>query len=158
MLQVEGGEALRAPPVGNDPTISAPHTVRETPLGAPMLPGCGNVGGGTQKRSPRIRPDQRKDERMSDPVIAAAFASMARSAPGNPLDVDDGHPGSMHVRIRSIPHLPTARLVRRVAHLNAILDSPDGMHAFDDGRRALVHLGVHRMAIVHELNMRGVAP
>lgn len=92
---------------------------------------------------------------MNDPVIVASRKSLARESPGRGDDhPDDGVPGTTKVRIRSIPNVSTARLLRRLDHLNQLL-SPEGMRLHDDTRRALIHLGVHRQAIRHELDMRG---
>jgi hypothetical protein len=89
-----------------------------------------------------------------DPVIDAAHRSLARAVPGDGVNSpDDGQPGSQHIRIRAISHVSTARLLRRLGYLNHLL-SPAGMHDFDGPRRALIHHGVHRKAIAHEINLR----
>lgn len=82
---------------------------------------------------------------------------MARTDPGAGARLDDdGLPGTTSLRLRSIPHAPTARLRRRWAHLHQLTDTPDGLHAWEQSRRALIEQAMHRRAIEHELVLRGV--
>jgi ABC-type cobalamin/Fe3+-siderophores transport system ATPase subunit len=71
---------------------------------------------------------------------------------------DDGHSGDVSVKVKSIPHLPTARLERRAAVLHHMTQTPEGLHAFDDVRRELVHHSIRLLAITHELKLRKAMP
>lgn len=96
---------------------------------------------------------------MNDPVIVASRNFLARTEPGKGDEhPDDGVSGDVKVRIRSIPHVTTARLLRRRDVLCHTVFTVEGLHAFDDPRRALIHLGVHIQCINHELQLRGTQP
>lgn len=92
---------------------------------------------------------------MADPVIVQSRQSQQRTAPGNGATLPDcGTPGDKHIKIRSIPNVPTARLLRRAEYLHHQLANPEALHAFDMPRRTLIHYGVNLQAIRHELSLR----
>lgn len=93
---------------------------------------------------------------MTDPVIAKGMEFLRRTSPGSG-GKDDGHPGTVHVRMRSIHILSTERLQRRAAQLHHEVRTPEGLHAFDGPRRELIHRSLHLKCIEHELTLRGEA-
>lgn len=89
---------------------------------------------------------------MADPHIDKARRLLERTQPG-PGGPDDGVPGGS-LRLKSVPNVATERLQRHLEHLNQSL-SPEGMRALDVPRRTLVHMGMTRKVIQHELGLRG---
>ena len=93
-----------------------------------------------------------------DAILNQWSESRQRTTPGPGAGLkDDGHPGDKSIRIRSIPNVATARLKRRAEHINKTINTPEGLHKFDEPRRSLIHLGVNLLAIKHELRLRGEA-
>jgi hypothetical protein len=74
---------------------------------------------------------------------------------GIPHDVDCGTPGTVKVRLRSVPHVSTGRLARRLAVLHDAFHTPAGLHAFDGPRDALIRNGLILVAIRDALAARG---
>jgi hypothetical protein len=96
--------------------------------------------------------------KKSDPVLDQWSESRKRTEPGKGAELkDDGVPGSKSIKIRSIPNVSTERLKRRSEHIERIINTPEGLHSFDEPRRTLIHLGVNNLAIKHELRLRGEA-
>lgn len=78
------------------------------------------------------------------------------TTPGPGADKPDcGTPGTTRLKTRSIPHVATARLHRRLAILHDMLHTADGLHAHDAPRRGLIDNGVKVVGIRHELAARG---
>lgn len=69
--------------------------------------------------------------------------------------MDDPTVTSM-VSVRSIPNVPTGRLVRSLDVLHATAHTIDGMHAHDAPRRTLIETAARAQMIAHELRLRGV--
>lgn len=79
---------------------------------------------------------------------------LARTEPGPGRDAkDDDVPGTSHLKLRSIPNVPTARLERRLEVSRAEFTGL-GLVRFDGPRRQLVEQGIHMLCIEHELNLR----
>lgn len=93
---------------------------------------------------------------MSDPVLHQWKAFMQRTEPGRGKDVPDDGAGPA-VKNKSIPNVSTPRLKRAEAHLNKMINTPEGLHAFDQPKRSLIHTGTKLMMIRHELRLRGEA-
>ena len=82
---------------------------------------------------------------------------LARSAPGTGHGrPDDAIPGTARLRGKSVPNVPTERLQRRLEAVHTAVHTPEGLHAHDDTRRALVNAGLHAQMVRHELRLRGV--
>ena len=80
---------------------------------------------------------------------------MARTSPGQGASLkDDGVSGDKSIKIKSIPNVSTARLERRLKWLNDHTRGTDALRDFDQSKRSLVHYGVNRLAIQHELRLR----
>jgi hypothetical protein len=80
-----------------------------------------------------------------------------RTEPGPGADKDDdGVPGTTKVKLRSTPHVPTARLLRRRDHLVWLCRTAEGLRSWDESRRSLIEQGCHLVVIEHELALRGV--
>ena len=62
--------------------------------------------------------------------------------------------GMRIVRTRFIPRAPTDRLLADLAHLHVMYHTPEGLHAFDAPRRALVDNGIKIGRIRDELRQR----
>jgi len=92
---------------------------------------------------------------MGDPHISLALDLLTSSEPGPGMMMKDcGISGEVSIRLRSVKHVPTARLERRVQVLNQILFTQEGLHAFDGPRRQLIYYGMTLRVINHELNLR----
>lgn len=65
--------------------------------------------------------------------------------------------GSTKLRLRSVPHVDTDRLLARLRFLHDGFHTPHGLHAFDGPRRSLIDNGRIMIAIRDELAKRGVS-
>lgn len=81
---------------------------------------------------------------------------LKRTEPGPGKDqADDGVPGETHLKLKSIPNVSTARLLRRRAFISPFTAGetpPDG----DDSRAKMRDHGMHKLCIDHELTLRGM--
>jgi len=69
---------------------------------------------------------------------------------------DCGTPATTRLRTRSIPNVPTGRIVRAMTALHDAFHTVDGLHAFDGPRRAMIDNGFKIVAMRAELTARGV--
>jgi hypothetical protein len=78
---------------------------------------------------------------------------MSRTEPGP----GKGNPdqGSSNVKSKSIPNVPTEHLVRARELIHQTGHTPEGLSAYDGGRRSLAEQGVKGHMITHELHLRG---
>jgi len=86
-------------------------------------------------------------------AIARSKALLARTSPGRGAGLR-GDDGSPNLPLRSIPNVSTQRLRRHEREMAQMLETREGMHKFDNTRRALVEAGMKLKAVRHELAMR----
>jgi len=91
---------------------------------------------------------------MADGHIIKAMEMLARDKPGPGGPDHDQVPGDASLKLKAIPNVSSERLQRRLDHLNYTV-SPENIRNFDEPRRTLVHIGMTRKVITHELEMRG---
>lgn len=90
---------------------------------------------------------------MADAHINKAKEMLARDKPGPGGPDHDQVPGDASLKLKSIPNVATERLQRHLDHINYTM-SPEGIHTFDAPRRTLIHMGMTRKVITHEIEMR----
>jgi len=63
--------------------------------------------------------------------------------------------GSVKLKVRSVPNVPTLRLRLRQAYLHNMFHTTEGIHEFDGPRRQMIDNGMIIVAIRSELEKRG---
>jgi hypothetical protein len=81
---------------------------------------------------------------------------LAHAVPGRGAEMADDPSVVSVPKTKSIPNVPTGRLVRALAELHDQIHTPEGLAIWDAPRRSMVETAVKAQCVAHELMLRGV--